>query len=92
MVLVEGFRTVGYNIDDITDLVLLEVGGERDLEAGSYQLCVLRGAGEFLTIPFFLKSLEKLHTRQSPLPHASSRFSLLTHSAYPRGDRLRDPL
>jgi hypothetical protein len=25
-----GFRTVGYDIDDITDLVLLEVGRERD--------------------------------------------------------------
>jgi hypothetical protein len=26
------FRTVCYNIDDVTDLVLLEIGGERDLE------------------------------------------------------------
>jgi hypothetical protein len=26
-----GLRTVGYDIDDITDLVLLEVGRERDL-------------------------------------------------------------
>ena len=25
-----GFRTVGYDIDDITDLVLLEVGRQRD--------------------------------------------------------------
>jgi hypothetical protein len=25
-----GLRTVGYDIDDVTDLVLLEVGGERD--------------------------------------------------------------
>jgi hypothetical protein len=58
-----GVCTVGYDIDDITDLVLLEVGGERDLCEYSYQLCLLRrGVWRFLTIPRFLKSLEKLHT------------------------------
>lgn len=37
--LIRGFRTVCYDIDDITDLVLLEVGRERDLDEYSHQLC-----------------------------------------------------
>jgi len=84
-----GLRTVCYDIDDITDLVLLEVGGERDLESGSYQLRLLR-RWRSLTIPFFLKSLEKLHAVSTVAGHV--RYRILTHSAFPRGDQQRDPL
>jgi hypothetical protein len=52
----EGFRTIGNDIDDVTDLVLVEVGRERDLYA-FVSIAHLRASGK-LTIPFFLKSLE----------------------------------
>lgn len=51
-----GFRTIRNDVDDVTDLVLVEVGRERDLCA--FVSIAHLAVTSRLTIPFFLKSLE----------------------------------
>ena len=49
-------RTVGHDVDDVTNLILSEVGGEGDLESYSNQF--FEETRERLTYPVFLNPLE----------------------------------
>jgi len=68
----EKIHTVGYNIDNVTNFVGLEVGRERD---HSLLLEVPRESAKASVTAIIAHGEQSQHT----------------HSAYPRGDRLRDP-